>query len=283
MAEPTPSGALPASIQKILAQSGSNLAFALAPLPVERRADMQRFYAFCRVVDDIVDEPGPTRAEREAGLLHWEEVLLGKRLPTSALEAQTLALMPRYGIPVEDLLGIIEGMRWDLDPPQLQTQQQLEAYCWRAACLVGLVSIRIFGCTERESVWYAEDLGMALQLTNILRDVGADAAMGRIYLPADLLARHGVSAADILAKTESPALTAALTELADLADDYFKRAKGHRTAEDRRKLLAAETMRRIYHRVLGKIRRDGFQVFRKHYRLSKIRKIGLLAAALAGK
>ncbi len=272
---------LPPSIQKIVSQSGSNLAFALAPLPQGRRWDMQRFYAFCRVVDDIVDEPGPTREERELGLLPWEQLVGGGMPASSELEVGLLSLMQRHEVPPEHILGIIEGMRMDLDPPKIPDQKALDAYCFRAASLVGLVSIRIFGCTQRESVWYAEDLGMALQLTNILRDVDQDAKMGRVYLPRDLLARHGVTEDQVLSGRASDQLTAALTELLELARQYFRNAKAHRTPEDRPKLAAAETMRRIYSRVLEKIGRDGYRVFTRRYGLSKIRKLGFLAVAFA--
>jgi 15-cis-phytoene synthase len=124
---------------------------------------------------------------------------------------------------------------------------------------------------------------MALQLTNIIRDVSHDAAMGRIYLPMDLMERHGVAPESILAQKASPQLTQALRELAELARDYYAKAKAHRTPEDRSKLLAAETMRRIYSRVLRKIEKDGFRVFQRRYRLSKLKKLAFLGLAFAGK
>jgi 15-cis-phytoene synthase len=274
---------LPSSIKQIVDRSGSNLAFALAPLPTVRREDMQRFYAYCRVVDDIVDEPGIPREERESGLDYWQAVITEAQPAVGDLETGILQLKSRYGVPEADLLGILDGMRMDLDPPKYQTQQDLDAYCYRVACLVGLVSIRIFGCQAAESVWYAESLGMALQLTNVLRDVGADAAMGRIYLPAELLDKYGVSAQSILQQHHTPGLARALAELAGLAETYFLQAKAHRTPEDKGKLVAAEAMRRIYSRVLRKMQADGYRVFAKRYRLSKLHKLALLGAAFAGK
>ena len=172
----------------------SNLAFALGCLPTDRRMDALVFYDFCRAVDDIADEPGRSSAEKHELLDLWKAALsAGDKLPPAL--AQVLA---RHKIDRRLLIQIVLGVEMDIEPIRYQTHEDLRAYCWRVASAVGLVSVEIFGCKNPKSKIYAELLGYALQMTNILRDVAEDAATGRIYLPLEDLRKFGVSEAGIL-------------------------------------------------------------------------------------
>ncbi|HUF63445.1 MAG TPA: squalene/phytoene synthase family protein [Verrucomicrobiales bacterium] len=269
-----------ASAEAITRRSQSNLAFALAPLPKERRQDMIAFYAFCRVVDDIVDEDNLPKLEKQRRLDRWRQVLAGGHPPSSPLETRLMELRHRYAAPAELFALILDGMEMDLEARRYATFEELRHYCYRVAGAVGLVSIRIFGCRSPCSAEYAEQLGYALQLTNILRDVGEDAAAGRLYLPLEDLDRFGIMAEEILERRPSPARFRELMEFeADRTADYFSAAAAARSIEDATRLVAAETMRTIYQRLLARMRADGFHVFQRRYRLGRTEKAGIVAWA----
>gem|GEM_PF-3507790 len=186
------------SAAAIARRSRSNLAFALFCLPPQRRRDMQTFYAFCRIVDDIADEPELAEEERAVGLQRWRDVVVGKAEDPDGLEASIFALTERYPISPDYLLEIIEGVSADLVKKRYQTFDELKLYCYRVACVVGLVSIEIFGYKNEGCRDYAVNLGYALQLTNILRDIGVDSKTSdRIYLPAEELERFGYGEKDL--------------------------------------------------------------------------------------
>lgn len=269
-----------AEIERLVRQSRSNLALTLACLPKDRRCDMQLFYAFCRLVDDIADEPDHPLEQRRALLKRWRHVLEGlPRDACSPMEAAVLNLMQRRGIPASEMVEIVAGVSMDLDQHRYETWADLQLYCHRVAGCVGLVSLRIFGCTQPESRDYARHLGDALQMTNILRDVGQDWHNGRLYLPADDLAKFGVSEQAVAAGSRSANMLALLEFEADRAEKSFQSAVSCLTQEDRPRLVAAETMREIYQRVLAQMRADGFRIFEKRYRLSAITKLGLVGKA----
>src|SRR5690606_4898043 len=166
----------PDSVREIVRRSGSNLAYALAVLPRAVQRDMEVFYAFCRVVDDLVDDPHLHPEERRAGLDRWRTLVEGPRQdPRPGLEAEFEALRRRRPRQREDFLAILDGMEMDLAPRLFETEGELRHYCHHVAGAVGLVSATIFGCSHPDSRLYAEELGQALQWTNILRDVGEDA------------------------------------------------------------------------------------------------------------
>ncbi len=253
----------------------SNLAFALSGLPPGRRADALTFYAFCRAVDDIADEPGRTDAEKSSLLDAWISALTtGTGLPASLQH-----VIAAHGIPPALLAEIVLGMKMDLQSVRYESYEDLQQYCWRAACAVGLVSIRIFGCVAPESAAYAEQLGYALQLTNILRDVAEDAAIGRVYLPAGDLRRFGVDEKSLLSGEPDAGFTDLMRFEAARAAGHFATAAGHLPDMDRHALLPAEIMRSLYQRILIRMERGGFQVFRKRYRISSAEKLGLLLYA----
>ncbi len=269
-----------ASPEAIARRSRSNLAFALAPLPKERRQDMIAFYAFCRVVDDIVDEDNLPEAEKHRRLGRWRSVLVAGSQPSSPLETRLLELRDRYAAPPELFDLILEGMEMDLEGRRYRTFDELRQYCYRVAGAVGLVSIRIFGCRSPRSPEYAEQLGYALQLTNILRDVGEDAASGRLYLPLEDLDRFGIPLEAILKRCPPLEPFQELMEFeADRAAGFFSEAAAAHPAEDAVRLVAAETMRAIYQRLLTRMRAGGFRVFDRRYRLGRAEKAGILAWA----
>lgn len=262
---------------EITRRAKSNLAFALRILQRERRDDMVVFYAFCRTMDDLADEPGATVVQREHSLISWREGLLHGFAQATPLQAQVIDMRDRRTIPNELLTAIIDGCRMDLEPRRFATWADLDAYIWKVAGAVGLVSIRIFGCVDANSEKYAIALGRALQLTNILRDVGEDLANGgRVYLPLEDLARFGCTEKNLAEKTTSAAFLALMDFEARRAEAYFAEAEALLPSGDRKALLPARIMGAIYHEVLLRMRRGGFDVFRVRYSLSRLHKISIL-------
>jgi phytoene synthase len=272
-----------AEIDRIVRQSKSNLAVTLICLPRKARRDMQIFYAFCRIVDDIADEPGRTVPQKYEELARWSAVVQGDVTAQQPMELAVVAMMQRHAVPAEELQGIIEGVRQDVEPREFATWEDLRKYCHGVASCVGLVSTRLFDCTEAASREYAVQLGYALQLTNILRDVGEDLAEnGRIYLPQEDRARHGVEDEAMRAGRITPQFLALMREETKRARELYAAALQSLTRPDKHKLRAAETMRRIYTRVLDLMEADGYQVFAKRYRVSKPGKLYFLARAVVG-
>lgn len=244
----------------------SHLAFALLSLPATRRRDALVFFRFCRAVDDIADEGSAKAPEREAALEEWLEAVAARRLPPELED-----VVARHEIPRDLLSEIIRGCLMDVRPCGFETLPDLERYCWRVACAVGLASIRIFGCTRPASESYAEHLGHALQLTNILRDVGEDAGLGRIYLPADLMAQFGVSREEIFSGRPGPGFLPLVRFLAGRARSHFDAAVP--PAGDHRALLAAETMKALYAKILDRLDAAAFPVFERRIRLGRLEKV----------
>ena len=276
-----------ASADEIVARSGSNLAYALKVLPREKRDDMRIFYGFCRIVDDIADDPGLSPGRRREGLDRWRRLVRGESSLEPALrsgiETEFRGLCGRYEIPQAVLLDIIAGVEMDIrDEGSAEMRfanfEELRAYCYRVASAVGLASIEIFGYQDPACREYAEQLGYAFQLTNILRDVGQDAAEGRIYLPLDELQRFDIEEAAILDRSaaDSSEFQAFMAFQAARAEDYYAKAVAVLPDGDRKSMRAAELMRVIYSRILQAMRADGFRVFEKRYKLSKLE----MAAAL---
>lgn len=256
--------------------SKSNLALAFIALPRGRRADMSVFYAFCRVVDDIADEPGDPR-KKQASLDAWRRALGESFTGEPALAAEVRTLIAKHSLPVTELREIIDGVEMDLHGTDYATWEALRVYCHRVASVVGLVSLRIFGCTDPRSRDYAESLGLALQLTNILRDVGQDLANeGRVYLPAEDLARFGVTRDDLAANRRDERFLALMDFEAERAHELYEQARRAIPAADRRALVAAQIMASIYRTLLVRMQRDRFRVFDRRYSLPKWRKAALI-------
>lgn len=256
----------------------SNLAFALRILPRERRGDAVVFYAFCRTLDDLADAPGIPADERAASLREWKEGLANGFENPTELQRGVITLRERHSIPNDLLTAIIEGCQMDLEPRRFHTWEDLSGYIWKVACAVGLVSIRIFGCTDPDAEGYAEALGRALQLTNILRDIREDHENGgRIYLPLEDLARFGCTEADLAGSVRNERFLSLMNFEAERADAYFHQAEALLPAADRRALAPARIMAGIYQQLLARMRHDGFRVFEKRYHVSAPRKLWILA------
>lgn len=261
------------SSQQITRKSRSNLAFALACLPAGRRNDMVSFYAFCRLVDDMADDDARSVEVRRRELEAWKECIrTGDGAPHPVL-AEVIALAGKHGFDRELLVEIIDGVASDLETNRYETMADLLRYCYKVASVVGLVSIEIFGCKHAASKEYAANLGYALQLTNILRDVGQDARdNGRIYLPLEDLRKHGVTEEQILSGRHDGRFTTLMETLYGLARRYYDLAASQMPKEDERALIAARMMAQVYGEILEKLRVTGFRVFEERVRLHPLRK-----------
>jgi len=263
---------------EITRQAKSNLAFALQILPKERREGMVTFYAFCRVVDDLADDPDRPIAEREASLLAWKHGLVSGFADPDPLQMEVVALIGNHSIPVALLTAIIDGCLMDLHPQRFGTWEDLSKYTYKVACAVGLASLRVFGAEDPASERYAVALGHALQLTNILRDVGEDLTNGvRIYLPLADLGRFQYTERDLIGRVYDGRFVAMMTYQAERAESFYREAVEFMPKSDARALVPAEIMRSIYQTLLEKMKRDGFKVFDQRYRLSKARKMAIFS------
>ncbi len=262
--------------QQKAAQSGSSFYYSFLFLPQERRRAITALYAFCREVDDTVDECTDVSVARNK-LIWWRQeiraMLDGK--PTHPV---TIAMQPHL-IPIsldgKYLHAIIDGMEMDLDQTRYLDYQGLQRYCWHVAGVVGILSASIFGVTRPETLAYAEKLGLALQLTNIIRDVGEDARIGRIYLPVNELQQFGVTAADLLNARHSENFEKLMRFQAQRAQAAYDEAFALLPDADRRAQRTGLIMAAIYRALLTEIERDGFHVLKQRISLTPIRKLWL--------
>lgn len=262
--------------QQKTAGSGSSFYFAFQFLPVDTRRGITALYAFCREVDDVVDlmrEPDVARAK-----LDWWKAEIDRLFDGTPQHPVTRAL-ERVGPPAdlqrEYFQEIINGMRMDLDHAGYESFKDLQLYCWRVAGVVGLLSAAIFGYDDRHTEQYAQDLGSAFQLINIIRDVGEDAQRGRVYLAREDLARHGVGEADLTATTTSVNLAAVLDEYAERARGFQRRALEALPDGDRYRQRSGLMMSAIYTRLLDRMQQNGFRVLEKRARLNPVHKLWL--------
>ena len=265
---------------KITRESKSNLALAFVALGRARRNDITVFYAFCRVIDDIADSPELAPEEKARSLARWRQWIREGSPDEPALAADVRALYGKYAIAPAMLDEIIDGVEMDLRNVLYATFEELRVYCYRVASAVGLVSIEIFGYRNPACRDYAIQLGLALQMTNIIRDVGKDLRAGRIYLPQEDMARFHYSEAELQARTHNDAFVRLLEFEADRAEEFFSTAAAHLPREDRRAMVAAEIMASVYHTLLARMRADQYRVFDKEYRLSKFEKSSRIAGQL---
>lgn len=271
----------PSTAAEITQRARSNLAFALLSLPAERRRDMVSFYAFCRVADDIADNDALPVAERQKQLQLWREAIASDRPGLDPLLDEAVALAPKYDFDRALLVEIIDGVASDLGRSRFETYDELLKYCYQVASAVGLVSIRIFGHRHPVTRDYAIHLGYALQLTNILRDVGQDAREnGRIYLPLEDLREFGVTERQILEQRHDRRFRALMEKQYERAKGFYQQAEDELPAEDRQAMVAAEMMAQIYFEILEKLKRRDFQVFGRRLGLHPLRKGLILAAYL---
>jgi 15-cis-phytoene synthase len=255
------------------AQSGSSFYYSFRFLPPERRRAITALYAFCREVDDVVDEvadPGVARLK-----LAWWRNEVAAVFGGAPQHPVALALVPvvaAFRLPEEHFQAVIDGMTMDIEQNRYLDFATLERYCHRVAGVVGLMSAEIFGYQEPATREYARDLGVAFQLTNIIRDVGEDARRGRIYLPQDELERHGVTAADLFQRRATPAFVALMAHQAARARAFYARALSALPSVDRRAQRPGLMMAAIYRALLNAIEREGFRVLDRRIALTPLAK-----------
>jgi phytoene synthase len=261
--------------------SSSNFYYAFMLLPHERRRALHAAYAFFRFVDDIADESGVR--DPAAMLARWRDeldrVYNGK--PTRAISRALADSVHRFNIPRKYFEEFIDGVEMDLSRKRYATFVDLRLYCYRVASLVGLICIEIFRYTNPRAREYAENLGIAFQLTNIMRDVREDADRGRIYLPLEDLSRFGVTEDEIIRGVYSDRFVELMGFEAERAAGFYRAAAVALPSEDRATLVTSEAMRRIYGALLDRIVRSRFRVFDQRIRLSAPAKLMLVGRAWA--
>ena len=259
--------------QQKAAASGSSFYYSFVFLPAERRRAITALYAFCREVDDVVDEG--MEPEVAAAKLAWWRVEVANLFAGRPQHPVTRALEPhrdKFGLSAARLNEIIDGMEMDLRQSRYLDWPGLESYCYRVASVVGLLAAGIFGYRDERTLDYAKNLGIAFQLTNIIRDVGEDARKNRVYLPIEDLKRFNVPAADILQARESPAFHSLMAFEAERARGFYERAMAALPPGDRRAQRPGLIMAAIYRALLEEIQRDGFRVLTQRTSLTPLRK-----------
>jgi phytoene synthase len=260
--------------QQKTAQSGSSFYYSFLFLPPPRRRAITAFYAFCREVDDVVDECTDLDVARTK-LAWWrtEVAALYEGKAKHPVALALTALLPEFNIEEARLYEIIDGMEMDLTQHRYADFSALQKYSYRVASVVGLVSAEIFGHSHPDTLKYAENLGMAFQLTNIIRDVGEDARRDRIYIPVDELARFNVTAADIMHARHSEAFVQLMQFQVERALNYYRDAMIFLPQQDRRSQRPGLVMAAIYRTLLEEIRADGMQVLNQRTSLTPLRKL----------
>lgn len=258
------------------ARSGSSFYYSFLFLPPAQRRAIIALYAFCREVDDVVDMTGEVDIARIK--LNWWREEIARLFAGQAQHPVTRALTPvikEFDLPEEQFLEIIDGMEMDLDQHRYTNFKELTLYCYRVASVVGLLAAEIFGYRDRHTLKYAHDLGIAFQLTNIVRDVYEDAQRNRIYLPLDELQRFGVKETDILNKKETPAFHELMRFQAERAKQYYSQALSQLPDADRYNQRCGLIMAAIYRATLEEVERDGFHVLQHRISLTPLRKLWL--------
>jgi len=262
--------------QEKCAASGSSFYYSFLFLPPERRRAIMALYAFCREVDDVVDECHDLSIA-STKLVWWrqeiERIVAGQ--PQHPVGQALQAAGRQFNLPAEQLLEIVDGMEMDLQQSRYLDFKSLSLYCYRVASVVGLLAAEIFGYQDRRTQKYAHDLGMAFQLTNIIRDIGEDARRGRIYLPMDELKQFNVPAADILDGRYSDNFTALMRFQCERAQQYYAQALAELPAVDRKSQRPGLIMAAIYRTLLDEIRDENFQVLHQRTALTPVRKLWL--------
>ena len=258
------------------AKSGSSFYYSFMFLPAERRQAITALYAFCREVDDVVDECHDLSLAQTK--LEWWRQELGRvygGTPTHPVGHALKDVIKGFRLPQEQLLEIIDGMAMDLSQTRYLDFKGLQLYCYRVASVVGLLAAEIFGYQDRQTLKYAHDLGLAFQLTNIIRDVGEDARRGRIYLPIEDLQRFNVPAKDLLEARYSDAFRELMAFQAERAEKFYDQAFAQLPAIDRKAQRPGLVMAAIYRTLLREIARDGFLVLDRRTSLTPLRKVWL--------
>jgi phytoene synthase len=268
--------------REVTRRSASSFYYALRLLPPERRKALYAVYAFCRAVDDAVDEAVPSEAP--ALVCEWRAELerCYGGVPLHPVTVALAVSLERFPVPRSALSAVIDGVEMDLVKRRYGTFAELELYCRRVASAVGLASIEVFGYTNPAARDYAVDTGLALQLTNVLRDLSEDAERDRIYLPEEDLARFGVPPEDLLRGVYNRRFCDLMEFECERARSYYRAAEAKLPREDFASLRPAEVMRRTYEGVLDRIVEERYFVFGRRLGLSRSRKAALAASMWIG-
>jgi phytoene synthase len=264
--------------QEKAVQSGSSFYYSFLYLPLEKRRAITALYAFCREVDDVVDECTDASVARTK-LAWWRQEVAAifdathGNQPSHPVAKALADISQSFNITAQRLTEIIDGMEMDLNYNRYADFDTLRHYCYHVASVVGLCSAEIFGYRNPETLRYAEDLGLAFQLTNIIRDVGEDASRDRIYLPQDELLRFGVSSEDILNSRETDNFRRLMEFQIERAESYYTRAFAALPSEDRKNQRPGIIMAAIYRALLKEIKDDGCHVLRQRVSLTPMRKL----------
>ena len=260
---------------KITKESKTNFLYSFTLLTAEKNEAINTVYAFCRKTDDIVDEDSTTVEDRFNKLYLWreefEKALKGNT--EHALLEQVSRIINKFDIPVEPFYDLIEGMGMDLKKNRYKTFEELYDYCYRAAATVGLMSVEVFGYRNKNTKEFAVNLGIAMQLTNILRDVKKDAERGRIYIPEEDLIRFGYNENDLLDYKYNNSFIELMKFESNRAKEYYKKADALLSKDDKGLMFPARIMEHIYFSILKKIESMNYNVFGKVAKVSRIRKL----------
>jgi phytoene synthase len=263
--------------REIAKKSKSSFYYAFNMLPVDKRDAMNTVYAFCRQTDDIIDEGNETSDLKYEKLRGWRIELQKAFTGNSGyhLLNKLATIILKFNIPIEPFFELIKGMEMDLKNNRYLTFQDLQEYCYRVASTVGLMCIEIFGYKHKSTKDFAVNLGIALQLTNILRDIKKDGEKGRIYLPQEDLMKFGYSEKELLSATYNMNFRQMMEYEAMRAKEYFDKANKALNLDDKASMFAARAMQHIYERMLNKIINADYDVFRKDINVSKLEKVGI--------
>jgi phytoene synthase len=262
-------------------KSGSNFLASFRFLNPDQRAALSAAYAFFRIADDCVDElPDPDDKRRALGFWREELSRAYHGTPSHPVMRELQAATKRYRIPEEDFAGLVHGCEMDIDKTRYETMAELTAYCHLVAGLVGRVCLRIFGYDAPDANELAEELGLAFQLTNIVRDVGADLKLGRIYLPRDVLAHCGYAEDELKARIENDAFFRVMEFFHDEAARHYAAGMRHFSNDNAGKLRAVAVMAAVYRAILNKTKRENYPVLRKKVSLSRFEKFKLVLPLL---
>jgi len=260
---------------EITAKSKSNFLYSFSLLPKEKNEAINTVYAFCRQTDDIIDSETDSHEVKFKKIHHWKEEF-GKALEdksTYPLLNQLNKIIKKFNIPVEPFFELIKGVESDLQTSRYKDFETLYRYCYRVAVTVGLMSIEIFGYKTKNAKEYAVNLGIAMQLTNILRDIKIDALNGRIYIPKEDLRRFGYTEEELLNSKYNDSFVELMKFECRRAREYFEKANNCFDPQDRKLLFPARIMQNIYVGVLKKIEKMNYNVFSKKAKVSKLRKL----------
>lgn len=263
--------------KEIAKKSKSSFYYAFNLLPAEQRDAMNTVYAFCRETDDIVDEGSVDDNLKYEKLRKWR-IELEKSLDGHSdyhLINKLSRTIQKFNIPLEPFFDLLKGMEMDLQQKRYVTFNDLQNYCYHVASTVGLMCIEIFGYRHPSAKDFAINLGIALQLTNILRDVKKDAERGRIYLPKEDLEKFNYKESDIFNNTYNENFQSMMKFQVERARQYFNTATNSLNREDKKTMFAARAMQHIYYRMLNKIVDADYDVYNKKIRISKVKKVGI--------